>query len=209
MDDRPGARLARDIRTGRDLTDSLYCQAESHAHDVSSADMRAASMPAKRLHDTKCGKRKGSADEHPPRISLGTCTDRAYWIASKSGKRGRLHLRREPSMEMHQSTCLNLSTDGNECDLWILPDFDEWEAEAESPQEVSRRREAEWAPLVERAVNSNRERLRRRLEGDGWDFVGGRYGEDGKALREMNADSEESVDEEFDVVVLPVVHVSC
>lgn len=116
---------------------------------------------------------------------------------------------------MHQSTCLNLSTDPNSTgsDLWILPDFDEWEVESDAHQQsypVSK--EGSWAPLVKRAVNSNRERLRRRLEGDGWDFVGGKYGEDGTALKEevdASVESEESVDEEFDVVVLPATRLSC
>lgn len=85
---------------------------------------------------------------------------------------------------------------------------------SEAQQQVYQqaKKEGTWMPLVKRAVNSNRERLRRRLEGDGWDFVGGKYGEDGTALKEeadASADSEESVDEEFDVVVLPVTRVAC
>lgn len=118
-------------------------------------------------------------------------------------------------MDMHQSTCLNLSASSDnttESDLWILPDFDEWELEAEASQHLPTRKEGQWAPLLQRAADSNRERLRRRLEGDGWDFVGGKYGEDGRVLQEaQEADcaSEESLDEEFDVVVLPVAVVSC
>ncbi|CAI6336130.1 unnamed protein product [Periconia digitata] len=98
-------------------------------------------------------------------------------------------------------------------DPWVLPDFEDWELEAESPSSPSPRREpwrgagaaeksAEWAPLVERAVRSNQERLRLRLEGDGWAFVGrGRYAED--VVEEGRI--EEKVDEEFDVVILPRV----
>jgi len=69
------------------------------------------------------------------------------------------------------------------------------------------RRECGYGGLVERAVSSNRERLRKRLEGDGWEFVGGRYGE---VLEEgMETDgSEGSVDEEFDGVVVCAVEVS-
>jgi hypothetical protein len=57
--------------------------------------------------------------------------------------------------------------------------------------------------LLRRAASSNRERLRARLEGDGWDFVGGKYGEEEAVLQEAIGQSQESVDEEFDVVVLP------
>ena len=99
------------------------------------------------------------------------------------------------------------SDDSTESDLWILPDFDDWELEAE--QAPPPKKEAEWAPLLRRAAKSNLERLRARLEGDGWDFVGGKYDEDKKALQEAASQGEESVDEEFDVVVLPVVQASC
>lgn len=119
--------------------------------------------------------------------------------------------------QMHQSTCLNLNANLNcaESDLWILPDFDDWEVDQEVSQQkhvqVAKKQSA-WAPLVKRAASSNRERLRRRLEGDGWDLVGGKYGEDETALKEETEASEgsqESVDEEFDVVVLPIVGVAC
>lgn len=119
--------------------------------------------------------------------------------------------------QLHQSTCLNLSMatadNTSDADLWILPDFDDWEAEADAQQQqpASKRKEGEWAPLLRRAAKSNLERLRARLEGDGWAFVGGKYGEDEKAIKEaaMMSEGEESVDEEFDVVVLPVVRASC
>jgi hypothetical protein len=61
------------------------------------------------------------------------------------------------------------------------------------------RREGGYGGLVERAVSSNRERLRKRLEGDGWEFVGGRYG-DGDWEEAQSEGSE--VDEEFDGVVV-------
>lgn len=96
-----------------------------------------------------------------------------------------------------------------------MPDFDEWEVHNDSQQQdhlQTTKKQGAWAPLVKRAASSNRERLRRRLEGDGWDFVGGKYGEDDAALKEAAETSEasqESVDEEFDVVVLPMVRVAC
>jgi hypothetical protein len=103
------------------------------------------------------------------------------------------------SFTQHNSRS-NLHASTHDSDLWILPDFDEWEADAQSPQ--LEKRSAELAPLFARAANTNRERLRRRLEGDGWDFVGGKYGEDGKTLQDVDVGSDGSVDEEFDVVVL-------
>lgn len=209
MDDGPCTRSPRDSCDTANIADAIYGILPSRGASSS------ASGPGKRSQDSKSVKRKGTADSDDyshPSISLSRYNTRGYWITTQSSKRGRLHQQPSPQGEMHQSTCLNLSTDNStESDLWILPDFDEWELDTESPQlqESPRRRDAEWAPLVQRAVNSNRERLRRRLEGDGWDFVGGKYGEDGKALKEVDSVSEESVDDEFDVVVLPVVHVSC
>ena len=116
-------------------------------------------------------------------------------------------------MKIHQSTCLNLnmaSDDSTESDLWILPDFDDWEAEQEAPVvPASSERESDLGTLLRRAAKSNLERLRTRLEGDGWDFVGGRYGQDTKTLKESASQDEESVDNEFDVVVLPAVRAPC
>ncbi|KAF1951745.1 hypothetical protein CC80DRAFT_192995 [Byssothecium circinans] len=214
MDDRTGTRLPRDI------AETIYSAlpSPSRALDLSSAHPRTSSIPAKRLQDTPSGKRKGSATDGcstPPQISFAPLNGRAYRIAQKASKRSRLQLQNDQAQpDLHQSTCLNLNVAGapgnDESELWILPDFDEWEVEADVSQpETPRGKGSEWAPLVERAVNSNRERLRRRLEGDGWDFVCGRYGEDGKMLKEMADAGEESVDEEFDVVVLPMLQVSC
>lgn len=98
------------------------------------------------------------------------------------------------------------SDDSAESDLWILPDFDDWELDTDQATPV--KQQSEWAPLLRRAAKSNLERLRARLEGDGWDFVGGKYDEDKKALQEAASQGEESVDEEFDVVVLPVAQES-
>lgn len=142
-----------------------------------------------------------------------------------------------PDLDLHQSTCLNLGLASpgagtSESSLWILPEFDEWEVndddgdnlasnsvramqEGGGTPDVPRQNSGEWGPLLARAVNSNRERLRRRLEGDGWDFVGGKYGGKGAAMSVVGEDedgSQESVDEEFDgvVVCLPrMIGVGC
>mgnify|MGYP007098525958 CR=1 FL=1 len=130
-------------------------------------------------------------------------------------------------MSIHQSTCLNLnmaSEDSSESDLWILPELDDWEEEAEtesetlspsaSASESAPRPTAEgegqgkWALVLRRAANSNLERLRTRLEGDGWDFVGGRYGDETKTLQKAANQDDESLDEEFDVVVLSTAQTS-
>jgi hypothetical protein len=122
---------------------------------------------------------------------------------------------REQRMDIGQSTCLNLNTaskDSTESDLWILPDFDDWEVEQEAPlapASAPSERESDMGSLLRRATKSNLARLRTRLEGDGWDFVGGRYGQDTKTLQEAASQDEESVDEEFDVVVLPAGRTHC
>jgi hypothetical protein len=116
----------------------------------------------------------------------------------------------EERMQIHQSTCLNLnmtSDKSTESDLWMLPDFDDWEMEQEAPvapAPAPSEREGVFGTLLRCAANSNLERLRTRLEGDGWDFVGGRYGQSTKSLQQAASQSqdEESVDDEFDVVVL-------
>jgi hypothetical protein len=143
----------------------------------------------------------------PLSIKLTRSTACASWLPQT--KRNRLQ---NHQMELHQSTCLNLnmaSNNSTESDLWILPDFDDWELDNESTQRQPPKRTSAWAPLLRRAANSNRERLRARLEGDGWDFVGGKYREDDNTLQEAATDSQESVDDEFDVVVLPVTRISC
>ncbi|KAF2440422.1 hypothetical protein P171DRAFT_489136 [Karstenula rhodostoma CBS 690.94] len=192
--------------------------------EMSCFDIRAAHVPTvpapRRSQDAKAKERRSTSSA--PRISLAGYTNgKGYWIASSSliNKSSRLQPTQESQLEqqMHQSTCLNLNANVNsaESDLWILPDFDDWEVDNETPQQEhfqAEKKQGAWAPLVKRAANSNRERLRRRLEGDGWDFVGGRYGEDDAVLKEeaeASEGSQESVDEEFDVVVLPVVRVAC
>lgn len=66
--------------------------------------------------------------------------------------------------------------------------------------------ENRWSRLLQNAASSNRDRHRARLEGDGWAFVGGRYSDE---LQELSDESAESVDEEFDVVVLARESVGC
>jgi hypothetical protein len=138
----------------------------------------------------------------PLNIKLTRNTANPSWLPQT--RRTRLQ---SCKVELHQSTCLNLnlaSDDSTESDLWILPDFDDWELDSDIPSPAATKGNAgEWAPLLHRAASSNRERLRARLEGDGWDFVGGKYGEEEAGLQEAIGQSQESVDEEFDVVVLP------
>ena len=159
-------------------------------------------------------------------ISLNRHNAPPTWLpqAQQSGKR-------EYNMSIHQSTWLNLnmaaSGQSSESDLWILPELDDWEEGEETETESSSQGTLspsasqssttapqpsaapqgpnKWAgSFFRRAANSNLERLRTRLEGDGWDFVGGRYRDDEmKCLGGgSGAEGEESLDEEFDVVVL-------
>ncbi|CAO2657160.1 Nn.00g032860.m01.CDS01 [Neocucurbitaria sp. VM-36] len=208
MDDGPrsGNRSPRDESChSYDLSNAIYGMLPSRAADISRLTSNA-SCPVR----SRSGKRQRTVDAFsiPQRsISLGRNSTPPSWL-SQTNKR--VIMRRNEQMELHQSTCLNLtmaSDDSTESDLWILPDFDDWELETE--QATPAKKEGEWAPLLRRAAKSNLERLRARLEGDGWDFVGGKYDEDKQALQEAASHGEESVDEEFDVVVLPVVQASC
>jgi hypothetical protein len=71
-------------------------------------------------------------------------------LARSSAKRSRFHPHSHSypqsqsnlAVELHQSTCLNLTTptgETSESDLWILPDFDEWEFENDSSEQESKR----------------------------------------------------------------------
>ena len=90
----------------------------------------------------------------------------------------------------------------SESSLWTLPGFDDDTTTAQ----ISAKTENRWSRLLQKAALSNRDRHRARLEGDGWAFVGGRYSDE---LHELSDESGESVDEEFDVVVLARESVGC
>ncbi|KAF2501892.1 hypothetical protein BU16DRAFT_522777 [Lophium mytilinum] len=193
-----------------------------------SADLRAPSIPNKRLHarTAKFGSAAQVAfamsDVPSPDIAQtkrGTYTHLASFIRPDAGKpkdrRGSTGL----FMRRHAAGKHGLNAmQGEEGARWAEREADmdvedavwAWACEAESESElggqgmsmeglVGERREGGYGGLVERAVSSNHERLRKRLEGDGWEFVGGRYGE----IEEVGVESEGSeVDEEFDVVVI-------
>ena len=201
-----------------DLSNAVYGMLPSRATDDTSPLTFGVSSPTP---PSKPAKRQRTADtfavaQHRSIISLSLHhSTPPSWLPHQTTKRTRMAAHNQRMEQLHQSTCLNLNmaSDDNstESDMWILPDFDDWELDTEQQQAAPTKSPAEWAPLLRRAAKSNLERLRARLEGDGWDFVGGKYDEEKKALQEAAAASlsEESVDEEFDVVVLPAVQVSC
>ena len=90
----------------------------------------------------------------------------------------------------------------SESGLWTVPGFDDEEPNP-TPTPLQAKPENRWSRMLQSAASSNRARHRARLEGEGWSFIGERYGED------EEVESEESVDEEFDVVVLPRESVGC
>ncbi|KAF2020365.1 hypothetical protein BU24DRAFT_352 [Aaosphaeria arxii CBS 175.79] len=188
---------------------------------LSTSDLCGPPLQKRRLYESRNhpdGERRRTLLKFQPSLC-----QRKAWSASLGSKAGAFQHRQTNRIELHQSTCLILNescTNSTESDLWILPDFEEWETEGDacdvltaSQKESSRseRTPLELTPLVQRAVRSNRERLKRKLEGDGWDFVGGKYGEDippvapygNQVLHEG-----ERLDEEFDVVVLPLPLIS-
>jgi hypothetical protein len=155
-------------------------------------------------------------------ISLNRANAPPTWLpASKPHNGSRPLARRQQGINIHATTCLNLnqSTDErSESDLWILPELDDWEEDADadtetetpiltpsssaelhaptSPAAATGRPAAEnkWAGVLRRAANSNLERLRNRLEGEGWDFV--------KPVTTYHDHEDLHLDDEFDVVVL-------
>jgi hypothetical protein len=208
----PGTGVPRDNHT-RGEADTYYGLIPSSALDASIFDLRAASIISQRILKSKLSKRGPTTHSSPsgPIYAFSTKLppqfkdDSDDWgtRSARRSKRCRIEAKRLTDFEIHQSTCLNLDAEpgASESELWILPDFEEWEMDAGTGEQWAQREgEGEWAPLIKRAVDSNRDRLKRRLEGDGWDFVGGKFGEEGKAGEESM--SEGSVDEEFDVVVL-------
>lgn len=111
-------------------------------------------------------------------------------------------------MSLHRSASMSTNfTDMSESSLWTLPGLDDGEpCSASSSTSTPANTENRWSRLLQSAASSNRERHRARLEGDGWAFVGGRYSDE---CQELSDESAESVDEEFDVVVLAREAVGC
>ncbi|KAI4612783.1 uncharacterized protein J4E87_010046 [Alternaria ethzedia] len=149
-------------------------------------------------------------------ISLHRSNAPPTWLpapnpTSPTNKRSALARRQQgqQGMNIHASTCLNLNASAedetSEADLWILPELDDWEedetetesailtpsssAELDAPRPAIGGMENKWAGVLRRAANSNLERLRNRMEGEGWDFV-------------KPDDEDLDEDDEFDVVVL-------
>ncbi|KAH6620256.1 hypothetical protein C7974DRAFT_378342 [Boeremia exigua] len=110
-------------------------------------------------------------------------------------------------MSIHRSTSTTMNSSMSESALWTLPGFDDADDAPQTtrPQDVTKT-ENRWSRLLQSAASSNRDRHRARLEGDGWAFIGGRYSDE---LQELSSESAESVDEEFDVVVLARESVGC
>lgn len=188
-------RSRGDFCLSYDLSEAIYGTLPSRAtHDI----VRRSRAPSPAARKT-VSKKKSAITLRTDSVSTGSA-----WFSPPRKRLKGQHI------EIHQSTCLNLNmaADGaTESDLWILPDFDDWELAEEKAAPVQAA--GQWAPLLRRAAKSNMERLRARLEGDGWAFVAGKYEEDKKVLQYEASQSEESVDEEFDVVVLPAVHTPC
>lgn len=221
MDERASTRLARDRLAM--LAESMHVYNDIHVYsDPSRAHLFSAAKRQQKLEPTKMN-RSTDLTEFPFPIQpfQAPLPIRGYRVAQAAPKRSRLHLPVMPVQDqkdqqahlcLRGSTCsvLQASISTPDPDFWILPDFEDWEDwELETDGSASAQHESSWGekrsvPLLERAVRSNQERLKRRLEGDGWDFVGGKHGEDGKLSNSVaEARAQESVDEEFDFVVLP------
>ncbi|KAF1941233.1 hypothetical protein EJ02DRAFT_207251 [Clathrospora elynae] len=182
---------------------------------------RASSTSPQSSRDPSPGSKGPSKKQKLVGISLTRNNARPSWLPPQPIHRSSPLQNEQCCMDFQQNVYLNFNMAANgdisEPDLWILPDFDDWEVETkqEGPASVAAAavREVELAPLLRRAAISNLERLRTRLEGDGWDFVGGRYGDSKRTLQEAASHSINGefdgivLDDEFDVVVLPAVKV--
>lgn len=100
----------------------------------------------------------------------------------------------------------NSAADMSESSVWTLPGSSCLESKISLSSSGANSTDNRWARLLQKAASSNRDRHRARLEGDGWAFVGGRYSDE---LQELSDESAESLDEEFDVVVLASESVGC
>lgn len=117
----------------------------------------------------------------------------------------RVHFDLHMSIHRSRSTSTTIAASMSESSLWTLPGYgDDEPATTGSPKTTTA--ENRWSRLLHNAASSNRDRHRAHLEGDGWAFVGGRYSDE---LQELSDESAESVDEEFDVVVLARESVGC
>lgn len=135
-----------------------------------------------------------------PRSSMSTPTRR---LARKEHISSKVHF--DLHMSINEGT-FNSATDMSESSLWTLPGSSCSESEISMTSPGAAKAENRWARLLQKAASSNRDRHRARLEGDGWAFVGGRYSDE---LQELSDESAESLDEEFDVVVLARESVGC
>lgn len=137
-----------------------------------------------------------------PRSSMSTPTRN---IAYKERTISKVHF--DLHMSIHHSDYNTGAADMSESSLWTLPGSSCFGSETSTATtSSSAKTENRWSRLLQKAASSNRDRHRARLEGDGWAFVGGRYSNE---LQELSDESGESVDEEFDVVVLARESVGC
>ncbi|KAF3046235.1 hypothetical protein E8E11_005656 [Didymella keratinophila] len=141
----------------------------------------------------------------PPRSPRSSMSKPTGKFAHKERTTSKVHF--DLHMSIHQSTLNNSAVDMCESSLWTLPDSSCFETDlATATSSHTAKTENRWSRLLQKAATSNRDRHRARLEGDGWAFVGGRYSDE---LQELSDESAESVDEEFDVVILARESVGC
>lgn len=137
-----------------------------------------------------------------PRSSMPTPTRK---IAQKERITSKVHF--DLHMSINQIGLNSTAPNMCESSLWTLPGSSCFETGlGTASSSHTAKTENRWSRLLQKAASSNRDRHRARLEGDGWAFVGGRYSDE---LQELSDESAESVDEEFDVVVLARESVGC
>lgn len=141
----------------------------------------------------------------PPRSPRSSMSSPTRNIVHKERITSKVHF--DLHMAISQSNFTTSAADMCESSLWTLPGSSCFETDlGTGTSSLAAKTENRWSRLLQKAASSNRDRHRARLEGDGWAFVGGRYSDE---LQELSDQSFESVDEEFDVVVLARESVGC
>ncbi|KAF3045675.1 hypothetical protein E8E12_011144 [Didymella heteroderae] len=139
---------------------------------------------------------------HSPRSSISTPTRKT---PRKERITCKVHF--DLHMSINQSSFTTGAADMSESSLWTLPGSSCFGSDIGTVTPSGTiNTENRWSRLLQKAALSNRDRHRAHLEGDGWAFVGGRYSDE---LQELSDESAESVDEEFDVVVLARESIGC
>ncbi|RAR01154.1 hypothetical protein DDE82_006726 [Stemphylium lycopersici] len=224
-----------------DLSNAIYGQFPSCATSTSPRRSRAPSPHTSAKTAKTANKRKATTPIElnfcrqkisPNRTSNATTPT---WLSPQANK-----LRNMATVHQSVLLNFTAGSENNtESEMWMLPELDDWEADSDTegssssssssssslqyssspatPTQQSTQQQPdlstdkEWSTFLHRAAKSNLERLRARLEAEGWDFAGARFaGQSHGVQQQAPCQSEDRLDEEFDVVVvLSAIEAGC